>query len=234
MISRLSACGFAAASVLTLAAADPAYAGKQWLDAGLYTQYQMAPDGSSISYVICGSVAQTEGCYGSGSLSPFEHACAVLEGKPKQKDNVIKRAVYVLDKRSSNSAPITLDVYTRTDTITDTYDTTVYTLKKQVSLGLNGGPNSHCSMAANDAFVYAATDVDTVAAGMNKATYAVSQLGGFSPPANIVSITADERGYIALHFNEGFYIYSPAGNLEGDGGGDADMVGTRNAWVPKQ
>ena len=157
----------------------------------------------------------------------------MLEGAPKQKGDVITRAIYVLDKRNSKSAPIMINVYTRTDTITDSYDTMQVSLTRQVPLGLTGGPKSKCSMAANGAFVYAATSVDTVAAAMDKTSYAVTQLGGFSPPATIVSITADDRGYVALHFTEGFYIYGPNGQLEEDGGGAADMVNTRNAWKPQ-
>jgi hypothetical protein len=222
---------FGMASVMLAVVAASAPASAQKLDAGLFTTY--SGGGTSISYVVCGSVAQSSGCYGSGSLSPFEQACAVLEGKAKQKNNVITRAIYVLDKRTSPSAPITLSVYTRTDTISDTFDSIQVSLTKQVSLGLNGGASSHCSMAANNDFVYAATDADTVAAGMNKSTFAVSQLGGFSPPANIVSITADERGYVSLHFDSGFYVYGPDASLQEDGGGAADMVGTRNAWLPK-
>lgn len=223
----------AAASIAFAVGSGDAVAKKQMLDAGLFTTYSGQQGGTVISYVVCGSLAQTSGCYGSGQLTSLEAACAVLEGKPSQKGNVITRAIYVLDKRTSKAAPITINVYTRTDTISDTYDSVAVSLTKQVSLGITGGPKSHCSMAANDAYVYAATDVDTVAAGMDKSTYAVSQLGGFSPPANIVSITADDRGYVALHFNEGFYVYNPQGQLEEDGGGDADMVNSRNAWVPK-
>jgi hypothetical protein len=219
-----------AVSLAAMAAGEPASA-KKLLDATLFTTY--SGGGASISYVVCGSLPQTSGCYGSGSLSPFEQACAVLEGKEKQKNNVITRAIYVLDKRTSASAPITLYVYTRTDTITDTSDSIQVSLTKTVYLGINGGASANCSMAANKDFVYAATDADTVAAGMNKSTYAVSQLGGFSPPANIVSITTDDRGYVSLHFNGGFYVYGPDGSLQEDGGGAADMVGTHNAWVPK-
>jgi len=219
-----------AVSLAVVAGSAPAFA-KKLLDATLFTTY--SGGGASISYVVCGSLPQSSGCYGSGSLSSFEQACAVLEGKEKQKNNVITRAIYVLDKRTSASAAITLYVYTRTDTITDTSDSIQVSLTKTVSLGINGGASANCSMAANKDFVYAATDADTVAAGMNKSTYAVSQLGGFSPPANIVSITADDRGYVSLHFNGGFYVYGPDGNLQEDGGGAADMVGTHNAWVPK-
>jgi hypothetical protein len=221
----------ASGTVMLAVVAASAPASAQKLDAGLFTTY--SGGGTSISYVVCGSLPQSSGCYGSGTLSPFEQACAVLEGKAKQKNNVVTRAIYVLDRRTSPSAAITLSVYTRTDTISASSDSIQVSLTKQVSLGLNGGASSHCSMAANNDFVYAATDADTVAAGMNKSTFAVSQLGGFSPPANIVSITADERGYVSLHFNGGFYVYGPDGSLQEDGGGAADMVGTRNAWIPK-
>ncbi len=220
-----------AVSAAVGAASVPASAEK--LDAGLYTTYEMAPDGSSVSYTVCGRVGGAGGCYGFGTLAQFQHACAVLEGKPKQKDNVITRALYVLDKRSSKTAPIVLNVFTRIDTIMGDSDTVQVTLAQRIPLGLTGGPKSKCSMAANDAYVYAATDVDTQAAAMNKATYEVGQLCGFNPPETVVSITADERGYIALRFSQGYCVFAPDGGGGGDGGGAADMVGTRSAWVPK-
>jgi hypothetical protein len=205
---------------------------KQNLYSGLFATY--SANATSVSFTVCGSLPQTEGCYGGGTMQPFEQACAVLEGTPKiNKKNVMTRAIYVLDKRTSNTAPINLYVYKRTDTLTDSYDTVQVTLVQSVPLGLTGGASSHCSLAGNLDYVYAATDQDTTAAGINKTTLAVSQLGGFSPPSTITSITADDRGYVSLHFGEGFYVFAPDGSGEEDGGGAADMVNSRNGWIPQ-
>ena len=103
------------AVVLCCAWSGAAEAKKVALDAGLYTTYGKAGAGSLINFIVCGSVGSSEGCYGSGRLGPFEEPCAVLEGKPRQHKNVIRRAIYVLDKRSSDAAPITLTVFTRID-----------------------------------------------------------------------------------------------------------------------
>lgn len=102
---------------------------------------------------------------------------------------------------------------------------------QSINLGLTGGSASYCALAGNDDYVHAATSVDQVVAGVNKKTFAVSDLGGFSPPATVTSITADDCGYVALHFNEGFYVYDPHGNLQEDGGGPADFINQRNGWI---
>ncbi len=221
----------AAACLWSLGGAGAAWAHKVALDAGLFTTYSAGA--TSVNFVVCGSLPESEGCYGSGSLSPFEQVCAVLEGTPKQKGDVVTRAIYVLDKRTSKKSPITLTVFTRTDTITDgSFDTIQVTQTKQIPLGITGGAKAKCSMAANDAFVYAATDADTNAVAVDKTAFTVSPIGGFSPPEPVTSITADERGYVALHFQDGFYVLGPDGSDQEDGGGPADMVGTRNAWKP--
>ena len=126
--------GLASGTVMLAVVAASAPASAQKLDVGLFTTY--SGGGTSISYVVCGSLPQSSGCYGSGTLSPFEQACAVLEGKAKQKNNVVTRAIYVLDRRTSPSAAITLSVYTRTDTISASSDSIQVSLTKQVSLGL--------------------------------------------------------------------------------------------------
>lgn len=226
VILTASVCGLALAAPV-----NPAFAKKTMLDAGLFTTYSSG--GTSVNFVVCGSLPESEGCYGSGNLGNFEQACAVLEGTATQKGDVVSRDIYVLDKRTSKTAPVTLYVFHRTDTITNqSFDSIQVTQTHQISLNVKGGAKSNCSMAANDAFVYAATDADTVAIGIDKTSFTTGQLGGFSPPETVKSITADERGYVSLHFQDGFYVVGPNGVGEEDGGGAADMVGTRNAWKP--
>jgi len=217
----------ATAAVLCCAWSGVAEAKKVMLDAGLYTEY--SNNGTSIEFIVCGSVGNSEGCYGGGGLGPLEQACAVLEGKPKQKDNVITRAIYVLDKRSSNAVPITLNVFTRTDTFSSDYVSTQVQQTKQVPLGVTGGPDAKCSMAANDAFIYAGTDAHNRVVAIDKKAFTLSTTEGDD---NVQSITADDRGYVALDFGGGNIVFDPQGNELSGGGGPADMVGTRNAWKP--
>jgi len=224
---------FAAASYLVFAGfTGSASAHKTHLDDGLFTTYSVGGGGTSVSFSVCGSLAQSEGCYGGGTLSPFESACAVLERAPKYKTNVVTRDIYVLDRRTSAADPALLYVYRRTDTITDTFDTIQVALKKTVSLQTTGGSSAHCSLAANDPLVYVGTDASTTAVSVDKKTFAVTILPGFSPPSTVTSITADDRGYIALHYGNGFYLFGPDGSLREDGGGAADLVNTRNGWKP--
>ena len=106
------------AALLALAFTGTAEAKKVLLDAGLFAQYTASATG--VQFTICGHTAQSSGCYGGGSMSPpFEQACAVLEGTPKQKGDKVTRDLYVLDKRTSKTDPAMLYVYTRVDTITN-------------------------------------------------------------------------------------------------------------------
>ena len=156
----------------------------------------------------------------------------MLEGAPKQKDNIITRAIYVLDKRTSDDAPITLTVFTRTDTFANGFDLIEVAQTKQISLGLTGGAKADCMMAANDAFVYAGTTADGGAVAIDKKSFALQSLGSYSLHAKLKSITADERGYVAIHFNEDYIAINPTGGIQARGGGVYEMVGTRNAWKP--
>src|SRR4051794_29071610 len=136
-----------AATTMGLSVA-PASAAK--LDAGLYTLYSVSKQGRIVSYLVCGNLPQTEGCYGSGNLGSLDRACAVMEGKPHQKGNVITRDIYVFDKRSSSSDPAVVIVYVRKDTITDSADSIQVKLKEQIPTGNFGAPNANCFMAGSD------------------------------------------------------------------------------------
>jgi hypothetical protein len=212
--------------------AAPAQQPKQHnLYAGLYATYTTSGDGEYVSFDVCGSTQGSEGCFGGATMGPFGHACGVIEGAPKTKGDVVTRAIYVLDKGSSSNSQAVLDVYKRTDTITENDDTVQVTLTQSLSLGLPGGPSTECSIAEGKADVFAATTASTQAAEINISTLAVSLVGGFSPPADVTSMTADDRGYVSIQFTEGFYLYAPDGSLDEDGGGDAALVNTRNGWL---
>jgi hypothetical protein len=204
---------------------------KSNLYSGLFATYSTSGDGTDVSFDVCGSTQQSNGCYGGATLGPFGHACGVIEGAPKTKGDVVTRDIYVLDKGSTGTSQAVLDVYKRTDTITDTFDTVQVSLTQSVSLGLPGGPSTECSMAAGKAYVFAATTASTQAAAIDISSLAVSLVGGFSPPADVTSITADDRGYVSIQFTSGFYVFAPDGSGEEDGGGNAALVNTRNGWL---
>lgn len=218
----------ATAVLLWCALTGMAKAGKTMLDAHLYTTY--ASGGTYVTYIVCGYVGFS-GCFGSGTLDPFEQACAVLEGTPKQKDNIITRAIYILDKRTANDVPITLTVFTRTDTFANGLDSIKVTQTKQIPLGVTGGTKSDCAMAASDAVIYAGTTADTSVIAIDKKSFALETIVAGYPLTKLKSITADERGYVAMHFEGASVVRGPPGDPGGTAG-DADMVGTRNAWKP--
>ena len=220
----------ATAAVLCCAWFGAAEAKKVALDAGLYTTYGKAGAGSLINFIVCGSVGSSEGCYGAGRLGPFEQPCAVLEGKPRQTKNVIRRAIYVLDKRSSDAAPITLTVFTRIDRFGENSDLIEVRQTKQVPLGITAaGPDAKCSMAANYAFVYAGTDAKNSVVAIDKKTFTISTIAG---SGMVQSITADDRGDVALDFGGSNELFDPQGNQVSGSGGAADVVGSFNAWKP--
>ncbi len=221
-----------AVSVMGMAfvpACGAAWAHKVALDAGLYASYTAAQDGSNVIFSVCGRLPDTFGCYGGGRLEPFEHACAVLEGSPSTKRNVVTRAIYVLDRRLSIGDPMILYVFSRADTITDEFDNVALTLTAQVPLGISAGDKSHCSMVANHRFVYAGTEKSAATVTIDKSSFAVSD----AVNGGLISLTADERGYVSVTTQFGFLQFDPQGNEAAVGGGRQDFVNSRSAWILK-
>jgi len=213
------------AALLAFAASLAAYAQKTSTppDSTLYTTYSGTP--TSISWIVCGSTEESEGCYGSGNIGPFASASAILEGTPSVKGNVVTRAIYVVDSGEEND--VKLYVYRKTDTVTSSSDTVSVTLAKTVSLPpLVGGTKAATFMAANGKFLFIGTNQSTQAVRVTKNNLSVTALGGFSPPINVTSITVDEYGYVTVTQDGGFSLYGPNGEEEEDGGGTSFTVGT--------
>ncbi len=220
------------AAVLPLRAQNPAVAP----DSTLYITYSLfSNDGqTTVSWVVCGSTQDSEGCFDSGSLGPFVAVGAMIEGLPSVAGDVVTRAIYVVD---SGSATVKLYVYKRTDTITDSFDTTTITLFRTVSLPLTGGSTALTSMAANSGYLFIGTDQSPQAVEVTKSNLAVTKVGGFSPPINVTAITADQYGYVTVTQGNsggesGFYLFGPNGAGEEDGGGADFVVGTQQAVSP--
>ena len=206
------------------------------IDHALYTTYESYGN-SNITWVTCGSTTNTSGCYGSGSLGPFNRVCALMEGEPVTVGNTVTRSIYVLDGGSSTST-VSLNVFKKTDIITSNSDTVSITPSKKLTLALIGGSNASCAMAANAGFIFVGTNVSPSAVKVNKLTYGLTRLGGFSPPLPVTAITANDYGYVtvtqeAAGQGSGFSVYGPNGMLQVDGGGAPFIPNTTNAYLPR-
>ncbi len=211
------------------------------IDATLYTTYTIDSAHTSVTWIVCGSTQNTSGCYASGNLGPFAKVGALMEGNPKTDlgTNTVTRAIYVLDIASgSNLNGVVLSVYTKTDTITPDFDTVTVTLSKTVSLPLVGGSSAAASMAANNKFLFIGTNRSPQGVELDKRTFSITQVGGFSPPINVSAITADKYGYVTMTFGKfndienGFVVFGPDGGFREDGGGADFMLNTVQAVLP--
>jgi hypothetical protein len=222
--------------LLAFTAAIPAHAATA-PDSTLYTTYTIYSGNSdfTIDWSVCGSTQQSEGCYASGSLGPFVAVGAMLEGNPRVNGDVVTRAIYVVDSGSANN--VLLYVYKKVDTVSAESDTVTVTLTHTVSLPLTGGSSAKCSMAANANYLFIGTDQSPQGAEVRKSTLAVTKLPGFSPPMNVISITADQYGYVAVTQansigESAFSLFGLTGGEEEDGGGSDFVLGTTQAVVP--
>jgi hypothetical protein len=144
--------------------------------------------------------------------------------------DIVTRAIYILDKRTTEGDPAILYVYTRTDTITENSDAVQVTLTAQIPLDPAGGSKTHCMMAANDRFVYTATNASSKVMMTDKAMLDAEPLIVGGP---VAGLTADGRGFVAIDFEGGFIIANSGGGLVQNSSGNIYEVSTRNAWMPK-
>ena len=222
----------AALGILLFAVSAPLSA--KSIDSTLFTFYMSYPP--QVTLVVCGSLPQTEGCYGSASLGPFGRVGAMIEGLPTQnvKKGTVTRYIYVVDVAAGSGAnQVVLYIYKKVDTINQSDDSISVTLFKTVNLPLTGGAATVAYMAANPTFLYIGTNQDESAVQVTKKTLALSQIGEFSG-MNIGAITADAYGYVTLTWGSpagpsGFLTLAPDGGGEEDGGGAPVMLNTTQA-----
>jgi len=220
--------------LLVLAAGLPAQAQTKLPDSTLYTQYYTNTS-SQLHWITCGSLPQSEGCYGSGELGPFTNACAVVQSVPAPINSfTVLRYIYVLDTGSSSNG-VTLTAYKRTDTVSQSNDTIVVTTVASVPLtSLAGGSGVTCMMVQNPTNVYAGTNQSSSAVSINKSNYSVSQVGVVF--GTVSSITADSYGYVTINQDDngsyGNTVYGPNGQLQSDGGGGYFMINPIDALNP--
>jgi len=202
-------------------------------DINLYTTYSLYGP-QYISWVVCGSTSQNEGCYDSGSMGPFGHAGAIIESNETVTGNTVTRNVYVVDDASGGGTGVTLYVYQKTDVVTSSFDTTTISLTNTVPLPLTGGSHVTTYMAANSGYLFIGTNLGQFAVRVQRAGLSLGMIGGFSPPINVASITANNYGYVTVNFGGpgnpgGFYMFGPNGGAVEDGGGNENVVDTINA-----
>jgi hypothetical protein len=210
------------------------------LDSTLFTTYTMNATRTNLSWTVCGSLPTTEGCYGSGTLSPFGKIGAIIEGFPAQNLNkgTVTRYIYVLDvDYASGANGVALYVYKKVDTINSSDDSITVTLYKTVILPLTGGTSTLASMAANKKFLFIGTNQDDLAVQLTKSTLAFTQYGVVSGPATVIAITSDAYGFVTTTWltatnTEAFNVIDPNGLTQEDGGGGSFMLNTNQAVQP--
>jgi len=207
-------------------------------DSTLFTTYTISTGHTSLTWTVCGSTQQTEGCYGSGPLEPFGKIGALLESNASVNlaTNTVTRLIYVLDIATGSAhTGVTLFVYKKTDVISLSSDTVTVTLSKSVPLSLTGGTSAQGFMAANNKFLFIGTNKSSDALKVQKSNYATTQITGFAPPT---AITSDRYGYVTITFGgfsalaNAFIVYDANGNALEDGGGASFMLNTDQAVLP--
>jgi hypothetical protein len=72
---------------------------------------------------------------------------------------------------------------------------------------------------------------------ISKTDFSLSTVPGFFPPVPVISIIADDRGYVSVNFGSatitGFVLFGPDGQLvEDGGGGPVILLNEQNAYKP--
>ncbi|SRR5579883_36649 len=198
-------------------------------DSTLFTQYDLWKNGRML-WTVCGSTEHTGGCYASGFIGPFVTVGSMIEGSPSVNGNVVTRAIYVVD--SGTTVP-KLYVYKKTDTVTPDDDQVTFTLTETITLPyLVGGQDAKTFIAANENFLFIGTSLSPYGVAVNKKDFTTKALGGFGSDEKVASISANSYGYVSETFADGFYLYGPNGEPEGDGGGASYLTGTTQGIVP--
>jgi len=204
-------------------------------DAGLYTSYSIGSGYQNVTWTVCGTTQMTEGCYGSGTLGPFGHAGALIESSPvvDVATGTVTRYIYIVDNAAkSEGNDVVLNVYKKVDVVTSSTDTVTVSLVKAVPLAaLRGGLNTSTYMAANENYIYVATNDYTWAVRIQRTnlTHQV-QTAGVSPPASVSAITSDFYGNVTVTFG-GTTTNGTAGSLQFDINGNSIGTSTSNEYM---
>ncbi len=204
----------------------------------LYTYYsfesesQLAPAFNWVDFVDCGSTVRSSGCFGSGTLGPFGNVGTALVGRQSVAGDTLARHIYVLDTvTGKDKYQVKLYDYLKTDVYDPATDSVTVSekLEKTVMLPLTGGPKARAFMQASGDYIYVATSAsDGALVQVHTGSLAVDQVGGFSPPAPLNSITSDDYGYVSIvsfgKLDSGFYLFDAKGQVDSLGGGVAYLL----------
>jgi len=188
-------------------------------DATLYTTYSGSQ--TTVGWTVCGSTADTLGCYAAGSIGPFVGVGTMLEGNPFVNGDVVTRFIYVVD---SGAAKVKLYVYKKVDTVSADDDIVTVTLARKITLPLTGGSTAVCSMAANKEFLFIGTNQSSGMVEVRKSNLSITEIGG-----SVSSITSNEYGYVTVTQGNVFTVFGPDGSGQEEGGGTDFMLDTTQA-----
>ena len=198
-------------------------------DETLYTSYFFSGSYQNVSWIVCGSTQQSEGCYGFGQIGPFGNIGALMESNATVSGNTVTRYIYIVDSNPSGGG-VELFVYKKTDVVSASTDITTVTFDKSVSLGLSGGSSVATYMAANERYLFVGTNVWPQAVQVQKSNLKTSTVEGNAP---VSAITSDAYGYVTITFGDflsggnGFATIGPNGQNEGGGGGAWFLLNTQ-------
>jgi hypothetical protein len=207
------------------------------VDSGLFTDYSASSGGTSISFLICGTTAEEEGCFGSGGFGTFNHAGSIIEGFKSYSgagNDTVTRHIYICDDAAGASGTgVTLYDYKRTDVI-DSFDTDTVTLAKTVPLPLVGGANANCSMSEDGANLFVGTQNSSTAVKVVKGLDTFTAVAGLDPGLHFATATANNYGFAAMTFgstngSSDVNEFSPTGNPVQSTGGAYFLLNTANA-----
>ena len=234
-VTQFPSAAIAANESATMSASGPP-------DATLFTTYSIDSGHTNVSWLVCGSTQQTEGCYSSGNLGPFGKVGALIErhGTTDSTTNTVTRFIYVLDiATGSKGNGVTLYAYEKTDMVTASFDTVSVSLFKTLTLPIKGGATgAQASMAENGRSLFVGTNRSPEAVEIQKSDFTIRSIGGFSPPINVSAITTDPYGYVTItfgsfnNFDNGFVVIGPNDLFQEDGGGAEFMLNAKQALLP--
>ena len=196
-------------------------------DYHLYTQYTVPNTFNNVYLTVCGSTADSEGCYGSAVFGPFGHAGALIEGNEVVSGGTVTRNIYVVDDgdTSAGGTGVKLYVYLKTDVVTASSDTVTTSLVNTVNLPLVTGRNVVTHVAADNGYLFIGTSLSQSALRISKSDLSMLSIPG---GAYLTSITANKYGHVIATFGQYFAAYDPEGNLEESGGGNEALVDASN------
>jgi len=200
-----------------LGTAVPAFAGNN-----LYTTYTFNGP-NAVDLMTCGSAGNTQGCFGSASLTGLSGVCLLLVGPETVGAYRARQRVYLLQTGTDAAPFVTLKIYNKFVTVKtvtvgqsqQTNVTTTVSPPKAVRLPvLTGGANSTCTMVANASSLFISTSASTATVRVDT-TKLVSHTVA---TGRVRAMTVDENGNVIVNMGASERTFGPNGEEIGGGG----------------